>query len=122
MQTTFFEEIAITNRAYCDSLGLPSDVYQRPLSSLEANGTPLSLTEADRMAVLEAKLKAIGEMPKPARVFRARIEYASGSYVDTRTPAEIATDAACLSNAMHCDELAFTARRGGGVRNSWAGD
>ncbi|MFZ2982007.1 MAG: hypothetical protein WA085_13325 [Sphingobium sp.] len=47
MQTTFFEDAAIKNRVHCDSLGLPSDVYQRPLSDLESNGVPLSADEIE---------------------------------------------------------------------------
>ena len=40
-----FQEIARTNAAYCASLGLPSDVYTRPLADAEINGTPLSADE-----------------------------------------------------------------------------
>lgn len=41
----FFQEIARTNKAFCESLGLDGDVYDRPLSDAEANGTPLSADE-----------------------------------------------------------------------------
>lgn len=42
-----FAEISRTNKAYCASLGLPSDTYDRPLSEAEVNGTPLSPTEVE---------------------------------------------------------------------------
>jgi hypothetical protein len=87
VQTTFFEDIAITNRAYCDSLGLPSDVYQRPLSDLEANGVPLSADEieiADHMTrhgisrKAASMLIAVNNMPspvaKPRPEFRCIVE------------------------------------------------
>jgi hypothetical protein len=40
-----FHEIARTNATYCESLGLPSDTYTRPLADAEINGTPLSADE-----------------------------------------------------------------------------
>ena len=44
----FFAEIDRVNLGYCESLGLPSDTYTRPLSDAEANGTPLSFEEVMR--------------------------------------------------------------------------
>lgn len=54
MTMNLFQEISRTNRAYCASLGLPSDAYDRPLADAEANGTPLSPEETE-IAVLMAK-------------------------------------------------------------------
>lgn len=54
MLNDFFKEIAATNAVYCESLGLPSDTYDRPLSDAEANGTPLSPEEVE-IAQLQAK-------------------------------------------------------------------
>ena len=63
----FFEDIAITNRAYCDSLGLPSDTYTRPLSDAEDNGTPLSFEEAMRANKLRMR-KFMARMERDIRI------------------------------------------------------
>jgi hypothetical protein len=47
MTMNLFQEISRTNRAYCASLGLDCDAYDRPLADAEANGTPLSAAEIE---------------------------------------------------------------------------
>lgn len=49
-----FAEISRTNAAYCRSLGLPSDTYDRPLADAEVNGVPLSPEEVE-IAQFQAK-------------------------------------------------------------------
>lgn len=61
-----FQEISRTNKAYCASLGLPSDTYDRPLAEAEVNGTPLSPMEVEI-----AKFKALGINDKAAGMFAA---------------------------------------------------
>lgn len=45
MSFDIFDTIRTTNAAYLDSLGLPSDVYTRPLAVAEVYGTELSEDE-----------------------------------------------------------------------------
>lgn len=61
-----FQEISRTNKAYCASLGLPSDTYDRPLAESEVNGTPLSAEEAEI-----AKFMANGISREAAAMFAA---------------------------------------------------
>lgn len=115
-----FREIS-TNKACCAILGLPSDAYDRPLADAEVNGSPLSTPEADRMGELARRLNEIGRMPKPARVFRARIEYARSTYV-APSAEELAASNAQMHESMAKDEARHAERFGSGVRSAWAGD
>lgn len=54
--------------AHLESLGLPSDVYQRPLAEAEINGTPLSFEE--RMLAHKLRLRRI--MAEQQRLIRLR--------------------------------------------------
>jgi hypothetical protein len=91
-----FQEISRTNAAYCASLGLDSDVYDRQLSEAEANnGVPLSPEEAEiavlmahginrRGAEMFADLNRLPAKPlawdprqPAAQAFHAVIEYAA---------------------------------------------
>lgn len=88
-----FNEISRTNRAYCASLGIDSDAYDRPLTEAEANGTPLSAEEAEiavlmanginrrgaeMFAALNAPAKPLAWNPRPSGSpeFHAVVEYA----------------------------------------------
>lgn len=66
MNLNLFAEINRTNKAYCASLGLPSDTYDRPLAEAETNGTPLSPGEAEI-----AKFMATGINREAAAMFAA---------------------------------------------------
>lgn len=98
MQTTFFEDIAITNRIYCDSLGLPSDVYQRPLSDIEANGVPLSPAEVEIAVFMSAGISrksaemfvAVNHMPAPVAVMGPRKPSAQAIIEYARSPEQLA--------------------------------
>ena len=63
----FFAEIDRVNLGYCESLGLPSDTYTRPLSDAEANGTPLSFEETMRANKLRMR-KFMARMERDIRI------------------------------------------------------
>lgn len=63
-----FAEIERTNLAYCESLGLPSDAYTRPLAVAEVYGTPPNAAEIETHNLIEAGVPAEAAIP----VFRPR--------------------------------------------------
>lgn len=74
-----FQEISRTNRAYCASLGLDCDAYDRQLSDAELNGTPLSFEERMRAEQLRTR-KIVVRQQRDIRL-RNR-NYAPGRFIN----------------------------------------
>ncbi len=125
---SFFKSIADANRAYCAMLGLSTaELYgtapnqsEIEVHDLIESGVPAEAADP-RMDELASRLEEIGRMPKPARMFRACIEYARCTYV-APSAEELAASNARMQESMAKDEACHTKRFGSGVRNSWAGD
>lgn len=85
----FFNEVARINKSYCASLGLPGDVYDRPLSVEERTGR-LSADELKIAQIMEngtnrraaEMFTALSKMPpapvrvRPSSIHRCIVEYA----------------------------------------------
>lgn len=112
MTMNLFQEISRTNRAYCASLGLDCDAYDRPLADAEANGTPLSPAEA-AIAKLNSMVPLKGmsgyTKPRPAPAPHAVVEVAVSPA--KRAEQEARTGASIQSYYDDCRQ-----------RDAWVGD
>jgi hypothetical protein len=93
-EMNLFQEISHTNRAYCASLGLDCDAYDRPLADAELTGAPLSVTE-----VAIAKLNGLGPVKGLSRFAKVRPAPVPHAVIEIAVPAALRAEQQALADA-----------------------